>query len=319
MRKLYWMMHLGRLRALREVADRGTLAAAADALHLTPSAVSQQLAALEREVGEPLLEPDGRSVRLTAVGRLLVRRSDGIFAEVERLLTDVDAHARGGAGEVRIGSFGTALAALVAPVAGRLHAGGGDVVVRADEVEAHEGFERLGRNDLDLVISMEAPGAPGHDDPRVHRVDLLADRLDALLPAGHALAGRSRIALGDLASEDWILHPTGFTCEAVVLAGCRAAGFSPRVVHRSANFDAMIALCGAGLGVALVPRLAHAAPQEQDGAVLVPLAGVAPARHLFAACRRGAQESPVLERVLDELRTQSGREERRHVESARAA
>lgn len=312
-------MHLGRLRALREVADRGTIAAAADAMHLTPSAISQQLAALEREVGEPLLEPDGRSVRLTAVGRLLARRADGILAEVERLRADVDAHARGDAGEVRIGSFGTAMAALVAPVAGRLHAEAGEVVVRADEVEAEEGFQRLESHELDLVISMEAPGAPGHDDPRLHRVDLLADRLDALLPIGHPLAGRRRIALSELAADDWIVHPVGFTCEAVVLGGCRAAGFSPRIVHRSANFDAMIALCGAGLGVALVPRLAHAHPQEQDGAVLVPLAGVAPARHLFAACRRGAEGAPVLERVLDELHAQARVEDLRDIPTAQVA
>ncbi len=313
------MIHLGRLRTLREVAVRGTIAAAADALHLTPSAVSQQLAALEREVGEPLLEPDGRSVRLTAVGRLLVRRADAILAEVERLRADVDAHARGAAGEVRIGSFGTAMAALVAPVAGRLHAEGGEVVVRADEVEADEGFQRLASHELDLVISMEAPGAPGHDDPQIHRVDLLADRLDALLPAAHPLAGRRQIALTDLASEEWILHPTGFTCEAVVVGGCRAAGFSPRVAHRSANFDAMVALCGAGLGVALVPRLAHAAPRPQDGAVLIPLAGAAPARHLFAACRRGAQGAPVLERVLGELQAQARHEELRSVPAVQAA
>lgn len=313
------MMHLGRLRALREVADRGTIAAAADALHLTPSAVSQQLAALERDVGEPLLEPDGRSVRLTPVGRLLARRADGILAEVERLRADVDAHARGDAGEVRIGSFGTAMATLVAPVAGRLNAGGGEVVLRAEEVEAEEGFQRLESHDLDLVISMEAPGAPGHDDPRLHRVDLLADRLDALLPTAHPLADRRRIALGELAAEDWIAHPVGFTCEAVLLGGCRAAGFSPRIVHRSANFDAMIALCGAGLGVALIPRLSHAAPGPEDGAVLVPLAGVAPARHLFAACRRGAEGAPVLERVIGELRAQAEVEELRDLPAARVA
>jgi len=313
------MMHLGRLRALREVADRGTIAAAADAMHLTPSAVSQQLAALEREVGERLLEPDGRSVRLTAVGRLLARRADGILAEVERLRADVDAHARGDAGEVRVGSFGTAMAALVAPVAGRLQREGGEVLIRAEEVEAEEGFQRLESHELDLVISMEAPGAPGHDDPRVHRVDLLADRLDALLPTSHPLAGRRRIALGELAADDWIVHPVGFTCEAVVLSGCRAAGFSPRALHRTANFDAMIALCGAGLGVALMPRLAHVAPRAEDGAVLVPLAGVAPARHLFAACRRGAEGAPVLERVIAELRAQASIEVRRELPVAEAA
>src|ERR671929_467860 len=99
------MIHLGRLKALREVADRGTIAAAAAALHLTPSAVSQQISALERELGERLVEPDGRKVRLTAVGRVVVRGADSVFAEVESLRAEVARHSDGDRADLRVGAF----------------------------------------------------------------------------------------------------------------------------------------------------------------------------------------------------------------------
>src|SRR4051794_31611773 len=98
------MLHLGRLHTLREVADRGTIAAAADALHLTPSAVSQQLSALEREIGHRLVEPDGRTVRLTPLAEVLVRRADAVFAEVQQLRAEVAAHAAGEQARLHLGA-----------------------------------------------------------------------------------------------------------------------------------------------------------------------------------------------------------------------
>src|SRR4051812_7928103 len=109
------MLHLGRLKALREVADRGTITAAAHALHLTPSAVSQQIAALEREVGQRLVEPEGRSVRITAVGRVLLRGADSLFAEVESLRAEISRHAAGDQADLRIGAFATAISRIIAP------------------------------------------------------------------------------------------------------------------------------------------------------------------------------------------------------------
>ena len=209
------------------------------------------------------------------------------------------AHARGAAGEVRIGSFGTAMAALVAPVAGRLHSDGGDVLVRAEEVEAAEGFQRLESHELDLVISMEAPGAPGHDDPRLHRVDLLADRLDALLPALHPLAGRRRIALGELATDELDraprrLHLRGGRpgrlprrrLQPARRPSQRELRRDDRAVRRRARRRTRSATrpCDAARG-----RTARCSSRSP---------GVAPARHLFAACRRGAEGAPVLESVI---------------------
>src|SRR4051794_3908757 len=144
------MIDLRRLRALREVAARGTIAAAADALHLTPSAVSQQLAALEREVGEPLVEPDGRTVRLTPVARVLVRRADEIFAQFESLHSELAEHAGGGRADLRLGSFSTGITRLVAPVARALRETHPGIRLEVTEAEAPGAFDALGRQDLDL-------------------------------------------------------------------------------------------------------------------------------------------------------------------------
>ena len=294
-------MHLGRLATLRAVADRGTIAAAADALHLTPSAVSQQVAALEKELGHQLVEPEGRTIRLTPVASVLVERADAIFAQVEQARAELDAHAAGERAQIRIAGFATSITALIAPVAGALREGAPGIELRVSEAEAPEAFDGLTRHELDLVIGMEVPGAPGRDDPRVARRELLRDRLDVVVPAGHPLASAATIGLDRLATEPWVLPAEGWSCEQVVLGACQTAGFTPAIAHRSTDWNAVIALVEAGLGVALVPRLARRATPE--GVAVRPLdsAGEPPARHLFVAWRRGAEAAPALAAVIERL------------------
>src|SRR5689334_24029762 len=186
------MVDLRRLRALRAVADHGTLAAAADALHLTPSAVSQQLAALEREVGHALLEPSGRSVRLTPAAHVLLGHADALFAQLERMEGDLAAQGASPRGEVRIGGFPTALAGLLAPAARPLRATAPAIELRVREAETDEAVALLVARDVDLILGMECRAAPRRDDPRFHREELLGDVLDAVLPNDHALATRAR-------------------------------------------------------------------------------------------------------------------------------
>jgi DNA-binding transcriptional LysR family regulator len=298
------MVDLRRLRALRELADRGTIAAAADALHLTPSAVSQQLAALEREVGQPLLERDGRGVRLTPAARVLLAHGDALFARLELLRADLDAHAAGDAGEVRVGGFATSLAALVLPAAALLADRAPGVRVRIEEAESPPCFLALGQHELDVVLSMEAEGVPAADDARFLRRPLLADVLDAALPDGHPLADEEDVELAALSGETWIAPPRGWTCEDVVLTGCRAAGFSPRIAHRTGDWGASLSLVAAGFGVTLVPRLADV--EAPEGVVVRPLAGLPPIRHVFAACRRGSERAPAISALLDALSEAAG-------------
>jgi DNA-binding transcriptional LysR family regulator len=298
-RKMCFMVDLRRLRALRAVADHGTLAAAADALHLTPSAVSQQLAALERDVGRALLEPAGRSVRLTPAARVLVAHADALFAQVERLEGELAAEGGAPAGEVRVGGFPTALAGLLGPAVPALRAAAPGVRLRVREAETPEAVAGLVRRDFDLILGMECSSAPQHGDARFHREDLLGDTLDAVLPAAHPLAGRARVDLAELAGDEWVAPPVGWSCDEVFVAGCRAAGFSPRVAHRAGDWQAVFGLVAAELGISLVPRLAHTAPAA--GVVIVPLAGVAPRRHVFMACRAGAEDAPAMRALLDAL------------------
>jgi DNA-binding transcriptional LysR family regulator len=303
-RKLVCMVDLRRLRALRAVADHGTLAAAADALHLTPSAVSQQLAALERETGHRLLEPAGRSVRLTPAAAVLLRHADAVFAQLERLDGELSAQATGAAGEVRVAGFPTALGGLVAPAAMRLRGCAPAVRLAVTEAETDAGVALLARRDVDVMVGMECSAAPAPGDGRFHREALLADVLDAALAAGHRLAGGGPVRLADLAAEEFVAPPVGWSCDEVLAAGCRAAGFSPRVAHRSGDWQAVMALVQARLGVALIPRLAQ--QRAPTGVVLAPLAGDPPRRHVFAACRAGAEAAPAVRALLEALHAVAG-------------
>ena len=294
------MVDLRRLRTLRELADRGTIAATADALHLTSSAVSQQLAVLEREVGQSLLEPNGRTVRLTAAARAVLAHADALFSEVERMDATLAALAEGAVGEVQIGAFATAIRGIVVPAIHLLHerSPGLELVVR--DLESPELFDLVALGELDVGISMEHSGAPSRDDERFARYELTRDLLDVALPEDHALAGGD-VELRDLAPETWIAPPVGWSCDDVIRVCCSAAGFAPHITHRSGDWSAIMALVGAGLGIAVVPRLAQDPPPP--GVVIRSLRGAPAARHLFVTCRRGAEEHPAIAAVLDALLT----------------
>ena len=309
------MVDLRRVRALREVADRGTIAAAADALHLTPSAVSQQLAALERECGVALVEPAGRSVRLTPAAHLLLEHAGPLFAQLERLRSELDAHASGDVGEVRVAAFPTAIAGIVAPAVAELAERAPGVRLRVREAEAPEGLEQLNRREADVMVTMESGLAPPADDPRYHRRELARDVLDAVVPAGHPLASSDRIDIADLAGEPWVAPLEGWSCDHVFVTACQTAGFTPVVEHRTTDWAALKSLVGAGLGVALVPRLAQ--PRPPDTVVIRPLVGsTPPCRHLFALSRAGAEHGPAIAATLDALEVSARRAAAPHLQAA---
>jgi DNA-binding transcriptional LysR family regulator len=298
-RKIGCMIDVRRLRVLRALADHGTVAAAAQALHLTPSAVSQQLAALEREVGQPVAERRGRGLVLTGTADVLLEHAHALFAQLERAEADVAAHARGELGTVVVGAFPTALAAIAAPATEALAAAHPGLRLELRDVESPHCFAALAEEAIDVAISMESASAPAPGDPRFARRPLLDDPLDAVLPAGHTLAARSAVALDALAGETWVGPSPATSCLEVTLAGCAAAGFTPQLVHRTNDFTTLMTFVAAGLGVALVPRLAQG--RIPPGVAVVPLRGVAPARRVFAATRRGSEARPTVAAVLDAL------------------
>lgn len=288
-----------RLRILRAAADHRTVTAAAAALYLSPSAVSQQLAALEQETGHTLLTRSGKGVRLTAAGDILLAHANEVLAQLERAEAELAAYAGGVAGEVTVASFATCIAEVLAPAMARLRRTHPAIRVRVRDAEGDESLPLVLDGEADLALAVEYRGAPRADDRRLARVPLYAEPFDAVLPADHPLAAEAEVPLSALADDDWIGPYPGNPCHDVMLLACELAGFQPRLTHSSDDFRAVVALAGAGAGVALVPRSALRG-MEQD-AVVRPVAGPAATRRVFAVVRSGADGHPLISPVLAAL------------------
>ncbi|MFE5298595.1 LysR family transcriptional regulator [Streptomyces sp. NPDC056632] len=291
-----------KLQILRTLRDRGTVTATAEALLMTPSAVSQQLSNLARQLGVQLLEAHGRRVRLTDAAHLVLRHAEAVFAQLERAEAELDAHLRGEAGRVRVAAFSTAVPSLVVPAVQALRPAHPGLDVRVREAEAAEAYELLSAGEVELALSLAAH-APTARDPQFSRVPLLADPLDVALPAGHPLADAPGLRLADLSAEPWIFGGSGPWSE-ITTAACEAAGFVPEQAHSAAGWTAILAMVEAGMGVALVPRMAAAERRAGTGpgVVMRVLSADQPRRHVVAAVRRGAEEGPAVARVLAALR-----------------
>lgn len=289
-----------KLRILRTLRDRGTVTATAEALLMTPSAVSQQLTNLAKQLGVPLLEAQGRRVRLTDAAHLVLRHSEAVFAQLERADAELTGYLRGEAGQVRVGAFSTAVPALVVPAV-RLLAEDRrpSPQVRVREAEAAQAYELLSAGEVDLALSLAAH-APTARDPRFTLVPLLADPLDVALPADHRLARTPGLRLADLAAEPWIFGGSGPWSQ-ITTAACEAAGFVPEQAHSASGWTAILAMVEAGMGVALIPRMASAADRPREGVAMRVLEADRPRRHVVAAVRQGAERGPAVARVLTAL------------------
>ncbi len=287
-----------KLRILRTLRDRGTVTATAEALLMTPSAVSQQLSNLGKQLGVPLLEAHGRRVRLTDAAHLVLRHAEAVFAQLEQADAELTGYVRGEAGEVRIGAFSTARAALVVPAVQRLRTTHPALEVRVREAEAAEAYELLASGAVDLALSLAAH-APTARDPRLARVPLLADPLDVALPAGHPLAAAPGLRLADLSGEPWIFGGSGPCRRSPATRARRRASYRSRRTS-PAGWTAILAMVEAGMGVALIPRMASA--ERRTGVVMRVLSADQPQRHVVAAVRRGAEAGPAVARVLSSLR-----------------
>jgi DNA-binding transcriptional LysR family regulator len=290
---------LRRLRVLRALEQRGTVAATAEALHLTPSAVSQQLAGLARDVGVQLLEKHGRGVRLTGQARVLLSHATVVQEQLELARADLAAWHDGVIGEVRVAGMSTAISAVVAPAIAELRDSRPSLDVRVMEDEPPQIFARLDAGDVDIAIAADFRDAPSRHDPRYHRVDLITDVMDVVVPQGHPLANPDGVHLADFAAEPWIGTGKENPCAQIMLAVCAVAGFSPDLRHNSTEWDAVAALVAAGAGVALIPRLAQ--PLRPSGLVVCPVLGSTASRLIFAVVRAGAQHDPATAAVLATL------------------
>ncbi|WP_405476642.1 LysR family transcriptional regulator [Streptomyces sp. NBC_00009] len=294
------MIEARRLHILRAVADHRTVTAAAAALYLTPSAVSQQLTALEQETGHRLVERGAKGVRLTPAGEILLTHTNAVLAQLERAEAELAAYSSGAAGTVTVAAFATGIGLVVAPALARLARTAPGIRIRVQDAEGDASLPMVLDRQVDVAVAVEYRGAPGADDARLTRVPLYAEPFDAVLPAAHRLAASDRVPLAELAKDTWIGPFPGNPCHDVVVLACEHAGFQPRVEHSSDDFRAVVALASAGAGVALVPRSALRGMDLSD-AVVRPVDGVAPTRRVFAAVRCGAEEHPLIRPVLEAL------------------
>lgn len=292
-----------RLRVLREVARRESFSAAAEAIGYTQSAVSQQIAALEREVGVPLLDRH-RGVRATGAGEVLLRHADGILARIADAEAELVALRGGEAGPLRMVAFPTAGATLLPPAIARFRALHPGVELSLVPMEVPDGRDALEAGDCDLVLLVEDPDEgveggwagrhPDHDS--FARTHLLDDRMNVMLPADHPLAARRRIRLEELREDQWILGRRDYVPdEAIFDRACRRAGFEPRMAFESDDYLAIQGFIAAGVGIALVPDMALVSVRHD---VVVRDLEHPPHRRVVAAVDADAWRSPAVDAML---------------------
>lgn len=297
------MLNVSRLKMLREVAARGTIAAAAEAMFMTPSAVSQQMTVLEREAGVELLERHGRGVRLTDAGMRLVENTERILAEMERAEADLAAASHGIVGRVRVSAFPTAARALLVPAFPTLFQRHPNLRVSVVDLEPEEALPALKHEALDLVVTYAWNVLPALEDAGISREKLVTEPVYLALSARHPLASAPRIGISDLREEEWIVGRDATSMLELVHAATRVGGFEPRTDFHSMDFQVILAAVGAGLGIALVPPLALIG--EYSDVVLRRIEDLELNRTIWANMRRGSEDTPGLAAVLDAIRIEA--------------
>jgi DNA-binding transcriptional LysR family regulator len=296
----YFTIDLDHLRVLRELNERGTVTATAAALHLSPSAVSQQLRTLSRALGVPLTERDGRRLRLTPQAALVLQHAQAIGAQIERVKADLAAFNDGRAGTVTIGSFASVVQPLVIPALKALAGQRPQLEVAVTELEAPAAFAALDRGTIDVLITVDYVAGPTHGNPHYQRVDLIHDPLVIVVPNDHRLASSRRpLRLRQLAGERWVMGTVGHPCVDITIAAQSAAGFTANVIHRTDDWAATAAIVACGEAIALIPKLALMSIPRR-GFTTRELAQPT-ARSIYAATRSGSTHAPHVAAVLSAL------------------
>jgi DNA-binding transcriptional LysR family regulator len=295
------MLDLRRLRLLRELHARGTIAAVADAVQYTPSAVSQQLAVLEREAGVPLLERAGRGVRLTDAALVLVEHAEDLLDRAERAEAELAAGAGAVAGRGRVATFQSGALRLALPALARLKRDAPGLRCELIEAEPEHALPELALGGVDLVLADELPDQPHARLPGVELHELLRDRVRVLLPADHPAARDRAVDMADLAGATWATGHAGTPWGRMVETTCRRlGGFDPDIRYRTNDGVVTMALVAAGLAVTLLPDLVGAA--ERPGVAVRPLARSSLHRTVFAATRAADASRPSVQALLGAVR-----------------
>jgi len=297
------MLDVRRLRVVLAVAEHGGVAAAARALSFTAPAVSQQLAALERQLDVALVDRSGRTAVLTAAGQRLAEHARTVLAQLEAAEADVADHSGAPRGVLRIGSVQTLGRALLPGVLAELAVVAPQVDLRIEQLEPEASLVALARGELDLALAGEYALTPRRQQVAVDRLDLAAEPVHVAVPASHTLADSPEVHLSDLRSERWIAPAAGSSCALLLERSCALAGYEPHVVARCADFAMAAALVSAGHGVTLLP--ACAAADRPPHVRLLHALDPPIHRTIYAATRLGTRRHPLLACLLDTLTAQA--------------
>ncbi|MET9859878.1 LysR family transcriptional regulator [Streptomyces smyrnaeus] len=297
------MLDLSRLRALHAVQLHGSVGGAAQALGYTPSAVSQQIAKLERETGTTLLQRQGRGIALTDDALMLVRTAQEMLSLAEQAEIALEERKGRPAGRLRLAAFPSGARGLMPRVLAQLAADHPQLDLRMSEVDPHLSVGLVARGEIDLALAHDWDIAPMPAPEGVCSVPLGEDHCEVLVPAGHPLAALDTLETADLAGRRWVCQPPGTVCHDWLHTTLRTAGQEPDVAYYVAEFQTQTALVAAGLGIALLPRLGRG--PLPDGVVLRALEPV-PTRRLFAVTRDCLLRRPAVRATLRALREAAG-------------
>ncbi|MGD3110706.1 LysR family transcriptional regulator [Streptomyces sp. YGL11-2] len=291
------MLDVRRLRLLRELSLRGTIAAVAEALAFTPSAVSQQLAALEREAGVPLLERTGRHVTLTPSARRLVHHTEAVLERLEQAAAELEDTRHGPAGPLRIGAFPSASRTILPSALTALSHDHPGLEPMVSDIDPACVAHALRAGELDVALLHEYDFVPAAAEPGLTTQPLASEPLYLASLAPGSSNGTGLHLLNSWATASWITATPGTLCHAMTVRACQAAGFTPHIRHRVDEFATVLALVAAGQGVAIVPHLGLV--ELPDTVHLTPLPIQ---RRTAIAHRSGAAPHPAITAVIRAVR-----------------
>ena len=290
-------MSLQQLRMLREVANRGTIAAAAESLGYTASAVSQRLGGLEKSTGVAVLQRVGRNVRLTDAGRELVRHAEQLLRGMEAAQVAMERVGGEVRGVLDLTVYESVAATMLAPLLELLASRYPDLRLRTRQYDPDAALAALAAGDIDLAFTIDYRHAPAAPIDDIVRYSVAEDRFHLAVPSDDPLR-KPVVALAELADRQFIASPPALSCGRWILAACREAGFEPDIVHQLDDFPTSLHLVAAGQGIALVPDLGlvHVPPGVR---ILDPDPSLS--RTIQLAYRSASEDRPAVLAVRDAL------------------
>ncbi|MDZ5078877.1 LysR family transcriptional regulator [Nesterenkonia sp. HG001] len=288
-------LDLTTLKTLRAVMEQGSFAAAGRDLGYTSSAVSQQMAGLERSLGLELFHREPRRIVPTGAAEYLYEHAAEVFRLIDQLQVDVERWSAGQEGRLRVGTYASAGGPIVAQAITRFLVRRRKVQISLDEGEPYELFPRVESGELDVALGFQYDLVPKQWSSAVELTEIGVEELHLIAPRHHRLASRDAVELAELRLERWVTHTKETAASDCLTSFCGKAGFTPDVTFRSNNMDTIRGIVAEGLGVALIPALAHV---DRERTIALPLTEQLPRRQIMAATRLG-QRTPLATSFLD--------------------